>query len=196
MSKKKSEHYVNNAEFSQAVADYVTEANEAKERGETPPKVTPYIADCFVKICNGISYKPNFSRYTFRDEMVMDGVENCLRAIENYNLEAATRSGRPNAFSYFTKIAWFAFLRRIKKEQKQQDIKMKYISQAGIDTMAMVNFDASSPQQVSQVMTYVNTLKSRIESTKDYDMAVKEAVKEETENESKATAHEKEDNDE
>ena len=80
-----------------------------------------------------MSHKANFVRYTYREEMVMDAVENCLKAIENYNIDKATRTGKPNAFAYFTQIAWYAFLRRIEKEKKQQDIKMKYLSESGLE---------------------------------------------------------------
>ena len=121
-------HYVNNRQFSYAVVDYVTEANDAKAKGEKNPVVTDYIATCFMKICEGLSHKPNFVRYTYRDEMVMDGVENCLKAIYNYRIDASTRTGKPNAFSYFTQIAYFAFIRRIVKEKKQADIKFKFIT--------------------------------------------------------------------
>ena len=122
--KNQSVHYVNNAQFSQAVVDYCTQVQAAKLNNTQIPIVTNYIAQCFLKISEGLSHKHNFIRYTYREEMVMDAVENCLRAIENYNLEAATRSGNPNAFAYFTQIAWYAFLRRIAKEKKQQEIKL------------------------------------------------------------------------
>ena len=121
-AKRKSIHYVNNADFSQAVVDYVTSANEAKNNNQKIPKVTNYIAQCFLRIAEGLSHKSNFIRYTYREEMVMDAVENCLKAINNYDIEAATRTGKPNAFAYFTQITWFAFLRRMSKEKKQQYI--------------------------------------------------------------------------
>jgi len=131
-TKRASIHYVNNAEFSQAVVDYVTTVQEAKKNKQQLPIVPDYIASCFLRIAEGLSHKSNFIRYTYREEMVMDAVENCLKAIENYNLEAATRTGKPNAFAYFTQITWYAFLRRIAKEKKQQDIKLKYLSKADI----------------------------------------------------------------
>jgi hypothetical protein len=95
--KKQSIHYVNNAEFSQAVVDYVTVVNECQKNNTEIPKVPDYIAQCFLRISEGLSHKSNFIRYTYREEMVMDAVENCLKAILNYNLEAATRTGKPNA---------------------------------------------------------------------------------------------------
>ena len=119
MAKRKSIHYVNNAEFSQAVVDYVTLVREAEEKNTPIPVVPDYVAQCFLRISEGLSHKANFIRYTYREEMVMDAVENCLKAIRNYNLDVATRTGKPNAFAYFTQITWYAFLRRIAKEKKQ-----------------------------------------------------------------------------
>ena len=127
-TKRASIHYVNNADFSQAVVDYVSTVNEAKETKIEIPKVPDYVAQCFLRIAEGLSHKANFIRYTYREEMVMDAVENCLKAISNYDIAAATRTGKPNAFAYFTQITWYAFLRRIAKEKKQQEIKMKFIA--------------------------------------------------------------------
>ena len=125
MARKKSIHYVNNSDFSTAVVEYVEKVDNARKKKNNIPKVPDYIAQCFLKIAEGLSHKANFIRYTYREEMVMDAVENCLKAIGNYNLEAATRTGKPNAFAYFTQITWYAFLRRITKEKKQQEIKLK-----------------------------------------------------------------------
>ena len=132
MARKKSIHYVNNSDFSTAVVEYVGRVDHARKVEDTIPTVPDYIAQCFLKIAEGLSHKANFIRYTYREEMVMDAVENCLKAIGNYNLEAATRTGKPNAFAYFTQITWYAFLRRITKEKKQQEIKLKYLTKSGI----------------------------------------------------------------
>ena len=99
---KDKPHYVNNREFSHKVVEYVSSVNKAQEEGKALPIVTDYIATCFLKIAEGLSHKSNFIRYTYREEMVMDAVENCLKAVMNYNIEAATRTGNPNAFAYFT----------------------------------------------------------------------------------------------
>src|SRR6056300_1405897 len=172
---KDKPHYVNNAQFSQAVVDYVTILNEARDRGENDlHKVPDYIAQCFLKICEGLSHKSNFVRYTYREEMVMDAVENCLKAIENYNLEAATRTGKPNAFAYFTQITWYAFLRRIAKEKKQQDVKMKYLASSGIENFIDNELGDEMSQQV--VGAFVDTLRDRIEKVKHTDSVIKEEV--------------------
>ena len=176
-TKRASIHYVNNAEFSQAVVDYVTTVQEAKKNKQQLPIVPDYIASCFLRIAEGLSHKSNFIRYTYREEMVMDAVENCLKAIENYNLEAATRTGKPNAFAYFTQITWYAFLRRIAKEKKQQDIKLKYLSKADISVFLDNEFGDDMSQQV--VGAFVDTLRDRIEKVRHVDTEVKEFAKEE-----------------
>ena len=171
-AKRKSIHYVNNADFSQAVVDYVTSANKAKNDNRKIPKVTNYIAQCFLRIAEGLSHKSNFIRYTYREEMVMDAVENCLKAINNYDIEAATRTGKPNAFAYFTQITWFAFLRRIAKEKKQQEVKMKYLASSGIENFIMNENGDEVSKQVAEF--FVDTLKTRIDRVKSVDKEVKE----------------------
>lgn len=178
MSKRRSIHYVNNADFSQAVVDYVTEVNEAHDNGKTIPIVPDYIAQCFLRIAEGLSHKSNFSRYTYREEMVMDAVENCLKAISNYNLETATRTGKPNAFAYFTQISWYAFLRRIAKEKKQQDVKLKYLAKSGIENF--VDLDLADEAAGRVISTFVDTLRDRIDKVKDRDQIFDELYKKET----------------
>jgi len=163
-------HYVNNKEFSQAVVDYVKTVREAREKGKDDPIVTDYIARCFLKISEGLSHKSNFVRYTYREEMVMDAVENCLNAIGNYNIEAATRKGKPNAFGYFTQICWYAFIRRIKKEKKQQDVKLKFLAESGIEEF-MIDAD-EDPQVAKAVQSFVDNLRRRIDDVKEKDKAV------------------------
>jgi DNA-binding transcriptional regulator GbsR (MarR family) len=173
--KNKPIHYVNNRDFSNAVVIYCTELQEKRDRGESLPIVPDYIAQCFLNISERLSRKSNFIMYTYREEMVMDAVENCLKAIENYNIEAATRTGKPNAFAYFTQISWYAFLRRIAKEKKQHDVKEKYI--ATISVEAMVGGTDESSQQV--VQQFVDKLKSRIDKVKEVDTEIKEFSKRE-----------------
>ena len=173
---KDSEHYVNNKEFSVAIVEYMTEVNEAITNGIEPPKVTDYIAESFLKISEGLSRRPNFIRYTYRDEMVMDGVENCLRAIRNYNVDAATRSGNANPFSYFTQICFYAFLRRIEKEKKQFDVKMRYIERVGFSDLVSMGMEAGAAREAQ---AYVDTLRQRIDVIKDKDEKIKTFAKEE-----------------
>jgi hypothetical protein len=114
--KKKSEHYVNNKDFYQALVEYNKKVNEAKEQGLPKPRITNYLGDCFLRIANHLAYKPNFVNYMFKDDMICDGIENCVQYIHNFDIE------RTNPFAYFTQIVYYAFLRRIAKEKKQLEI--------------------------------------------------------------------------
>ena len=176
MARKKSIHYVNNSDFSTAVVSYVEKVEEARKQKIDIPKVPDYIAQCFLRIAEGLSHKANFIRYTYREEMVMDAVENCLKAIGNYNLEAATRTGKPNAFAYFTQITWYAFLRRITKEKKQQEIKLKYLTKSGIDSFIDIGNESVAADQAAH---FVDTLKDRIARVRSNDGEIKEFVKQE-----------------
>jgi hypothetical protein len=177
---KAKPHYVNNKEFSLAVVEYVKTVIEAKSKDAQIPKVPDYVATCFMKISEGLSHRPNFVRYTYREEMVMDGVENCLRAINNYKIETATRTGNPNAFSYFTQICFFAFIRRITKEKKQQEIKFRYIERMGIEDFAAMGMDDNG---AAQTLEYVDTLRQRIDQIRTKDAKIKEFAKIEKEKE-------------
>jgi len=177
-TKRQSIHYVNNAEFSQAVVDYVHTVNEARANNAEIPKVPDYVAQCFLRISEGLSHKANFIRYTYREEMVMDAVENCLKAILNYDIEAATRTGKPNAFAYFTQITWYAFLRRIAKEKKQQEIKMKYLTNSGIENFITSDDDYQDLSQYT-IGNFVDTLKDRIDKVRHFDLQVKSYEQEE-----------------
>ena len=110
MAKQKSRHYVDNKEFLRAMIEWKEECNKADEI----LPVTDYIGECFLKIANHLSYRPNFINYTYRDEMISDGIENCLQYVKNFNPEKSN-----NPFAYFTQIIYYAFLRRIQKEKKQ-----------------------------------------------------------------------------
>ena len=180
---KAKPHYVNNRDFSEAVMKYAISARDAKEKNTKVPTVTDYIAQCFIRIAEGLSHRPNFVRYTYREEMVMDAVENCLRAINNYNIETATRTGKPNAFSYFTQICYFAFIRRITKEKKQQDIKFKFIEKMGIEDFVQMGMDNDT---ANETMAYVDTLRQRISTIRHKDTAIKEFAKQEKQKEKNA----------
>ena len=165
--KRAKEHYVNNKLFTQAVIEYTREVKKARLAGEPDPMVPNYIASCLLKMCEGLSHKSNFVRYTYREEMVMDGVENCLKALANYDGDAKTRSGNPNAFGYFTQISWFAFLRRITKEKKQHDLKLRFIAESGLDEF-MVDPD-EDPEVAKIVRNFVDNLRRRIDDVKEKD---------------------------
>lgn len=174
----KRPHYVDNKKFSQAVVDYVTTVRAAESAGKPIPVVPNYIGECFLKICEGLSNKINFNRYTYREEMVMDAVENCLKAVSNYNIDTTTRTGLPNAFAYFTQIAFYAFLRRIAKEKKQQDIKWKYLDQADIE--AFMHYDSAQLGEMHETeRQFIDYLRERIDRVRTQDAQVKEFSKKE-----------------
>ena len=176
MKPKEKPHYVNNRQFSEAVVEYCEHVIECKDKGKPKPVVPNYVAECFLKIAEGLSHKANFVRYTYREEMVMDAVENCLKAIENYDIKTATRTGTPNAFAYFTQISWYAFLRRIQKEKKQQDIKLKYIAEAGVE--AFLDGHPDDEADFSNVVPFVDVLRQRIDQVKGADAEFKDYVNE------------------
>ena len=118
--KKKNAHYIDNKKFLEAMKEWKQRCEEAEEAGEERPQVTNYIGECFLKIANGLSYRPNFINYTYRSEMVSDGIENCLQYIHNFDPDKSK-----NPFAYFTQIIYFAFLRRIQKEKKNLFVKFK-----------------------------------------------------------------------
>lgn len=183
--KEEKPHYVNNSEFSDAVVEYVKHSMAEVQAGRPKPVIPDYVALCFLKIAEGLSHKANFVRYTYREEMVMDAVENCLKAIDNYNLETATRTGKPNAFAYFTQIAWYAFLRRIEKEKRQQDVKLRFISEAGIEHF--VDTSSSEEYDESAIMPFLDELRGRIDIVKENDRMFKEyAMKEKRKRKSRA----------
>jgi len=129
----KKEHYVNNKEFLAAMVEYRKSVQEAKAKGEDKPPVTDYIGECFLKIANHLSYRPNFINYTFRDDMISDGIENCLQYLDNFNPETSN-----NPFAYFTQIIYYAFIRRIQKEKKQMTIKQRMIMEANYDDLTVM----------------------------------------------------------
>ena len=170
MSKKKTEHYVNNKELLEAMIVYrskvessflkkydrkPTKEDRAKHWDGKPP-IPNYLGECFLKIATHLSYKPNFVNYMFREDMISDGIENCVQYIHNFDPEKST-----NPFAYFTQIIHYAFLRRIQKEKKQLDIKTKIIERSGFDEVMMVDDSllsgsSSDYNQIKDAIQYRN----------------------------------------
>ena len=143
--KSRPEHYVNNKEFLQAMILYKKSVNKSKRLKLAKPLVPDYIGECFLKIANHLSFRPNFINYTYRDDMISDGIENCLQYMSNFNPEKSN-----NPFAYFTQIIYYAFIRRIQKEKKQQDVKAKLIANSGAEMMmdSLVGDDAQYKNQM------------------------------------------------
>lgn len=120
--------YVNNADFLAAIKVYKQSVKEAEEQGLTKPRISNYLGECILKIATHLSYKPNFINYTYKDDMILDGIENCINYFDNFDPDKSS-----NPFSYFTQIIYFAFLRRIQKEKKHSYIKNKLIQELPFD---------------------------------------------------------------
>ena len=146
---KQNEHYVNNKEFTAAVAEYNEKVKLAESKGKTPPQMSNYIGECIYKIATRLSTRPNFINYTYRDEMICDGIENCLQYMNNFNPDKSK-----NPFAYFTQIIYYAFIRRIQKEKKQIQIKSKLIANAGVENM-MDQLQGDDAQYQSQLLDYL-----------------------------------------
>ena len=153
MVRKRSEHYVNNKEFLYAIVAYKQDIKDAEAAGQPKPVIPRYIGECFLKIATHLSYKPNFVNYMFKDDMVCDGIENCVQYINNFNPEKST-----NPFAYFTQIIHYAFLRRIQKEKKQLEIRQKIIERSGFDEVmtADQNEKSSEYNQIKDAIQYRN----------------------------------------
>ena len=135
MANKKGVHYVDNKVFLQAMIEWKEECTEQDE--QIP--VTNYIGECFFKIATHLSYRPNFINYTYRDEMISDGIENCLQYVANFDAEKSK-----NPFAYFTQIIYYAFLRRIQKEKKQSHVKHQLIEKSNIEFFSVMEGDDNS----------------------------------------------------
>ena len=146
---KEKPHYVDNKKFLEAMIEHRDKCEKAEKRGRKKPEVTNYIGECFLKIANHLSYRPNFINYTFRDDMISDGIENCLQYMNNFNPEKSK-----NPFAYFTQIIYYAFIRRIQKEKKQIQIKSKLIANAGVENM-MDQLQGDDQQYQSQLLDYL-----------------------------------------
>ena len=142
-------HYVDNKKFLEAMIEYREKCSKAEEKGRRKPDVTNYIGECFLKIANHLSYRPNFINYTYRDDMISDGIENCLQYMNNFNPEKST-----NPFAYFTQIIYYAFIRRIQKEKKQTLVKQKLIQNAGVENI-MDQLEGDDSQYRSQMLDFL-----------------------------------------
>jgi hypothetical protein len=178
-NKKKANHYIDNEEFFNAMVVWKKEVNEALAADDPKPPVTEYIGKCFLDIATHLSYRPNFINYPYREEMIGDGVENCLMYCSNFDPEKSK-----NPFSYFTQIIYYAFLRRIQREKKQTFIKYKAIQNA-LDTgealdsnMGMHFFDPDDNMDpVAKFLELSDTDIEKFESKKTKKVSKKKTTK-------------------
>ena len=163
---KQKPHYVDNKKFLLAMTEYRELRIKAEEEGKKRPQVTNYIGECYLKIANHLSYRPNFINYTYRDDMISDGIENCLQYMDNFDPEKSK-----NPFAYFTQIIYYAFIRRIQKEKKQQQVKQKMIANFGEEQM-MDQLDGDDTVYQSQMLDFLRR-NSREETEADKKKEVK-----------------------
>lgn len=161
---KQSNHYINNKDFLDALTKYRASCLKAIEDGKETPPVSNYIGDCFLRIAQHLSYLHNFINYSYIDEMRADAVENCLAAVKNFDPE---KSQKP--FSYFTQVTWFAFLRRIAKEKKQQKIKEKIYDSMSIDVLDSI---ALSQEEIAEMLNNESNTSKEKKEKKDAKKAI------------------------
>ena len=170
MSKQK--HYINNEDFLRALVEYKTDCVEAKKLNKPKPNIPNYIGECFMKIAEGLSHKPNFINYTYRDEMIADGIENCLMYFENFDPNKSK-----NPFAYFTQVIYFAFLRRIQKEKKQLYVKYKATEMFGVlDEFEMMESEDGTTKQFEMyenIAEFIETYEDNKKAKKSEKISVK-----------------------
>ena len=184
---RKKQHYVDNEKFLEIMSEYRELYLKAKDDDEETPQIPDYAGECFLKIAERLSHRPNFINYAFREEMVSDGIENCVMYASNFNPEKSK-----NPFAYFTQIIYYAFLRRIEKEKKQLYIKYKTMDEFSsfednVDMGEMGTQEASSVSSGTSPMTadkrasiydFIRTFeekkrkKKKVKSTKEDDNIV------------------------
>lgn len=167
MARQVKTDYINNADFLSAIIAY----KEKCATSTTKPKIPEYIGECFLKIAENLAKRPNFYGYSFKDEMILDAIENMLLYCHNFDPQKSK-----NPFAYFTQISWFAFVRRIAKEKKQQYIKYKATESFGVldeaELMELGNGEVKQLEIYDNMYEFINNfeeaeLKKKQNSTKN-----------------------------
>jgi len=151
MAEKKKVHYVDNKKFLAAIIERKEQIKEAEGVGDPKPQITNYLGECILKISNHLSYRPNFINYTYKEEMISDGIENSLQYIDNFDPEKSK-----NPFAYFTQIIYYAFIRRIAKEKKQQKIKERILLRSNIQDMIIVQKHDDAADYQTQYIDFLD----------------------------------------
>ena len=128
--KRRRNNFLDNKEFYSAIVNYRAKCKAAKESGEDQPPMPRYLGKSFLDIAEHLAMRPNFSNYPYKQDMVMDAVENCVLYWFRFDPDIST-----NAFSYFTQVCWYAFIRRIKKEKRQIELCDKIIAKSGFEEL-------------------------------------------------------------
>ena len=175
LNTRKKEHYVDNKKFLEEMKKYHKKVVSARNRKRRDPPISDYIGECFLKIANHLSYRPNFINYTYKEDMISDGIENCLQYVANFDPEKSS-----NPFAYFTQIIYYAFIRRIQKEKKQQTIKRKLILKSGFDVETATNIDDKAYQDAYIEYLAKNMLVTEDDVDKPKEKKVKKKKKAKT----------------
>lgn len=160
-------HYVDNKQLYAVMQDYIAAVREAEKTNEPKPRVPDHVGTCLLQIATRLATKPNFASYTYKDEMISDGIENCLMYIDNFNPDKSK-----NPFAYFTQIIYFAFIRRIQKEKKHVYIKYKSMEKSMVFGESYTGDDVITTTQVGEdvrgefIRNYEDSLKEKREKTK------------------------------
>lgn len=163
---KPTNHYVDNQQFLAALKDHREKVLAAEATGDEKPRISNYIGDCLLKIATHLSYKSNFINYSYREEMISDGVENCIQYLHNFDPSKSS-----NPFAYFTQIIYYAFLRRIMKEKNQQAVKNKLIREMPFEAFELQDHDESG-EFTNAFLDYLQHA-----SNDDYEVKKKEKPK-------------------
>jgi DNA-directed RNA polymerase specialized sigma24 family protein len=175
--KKKKNHYVDNERFLNEIVEYKKRIAEAKEQGLEKPRVSEYIGKCIYLIAENLSHKPRFMNYSFRDELVSDAIENCFLYFDNFNPDKGS-----NPFAYFTQIIYYAFHRRISKEEKNRYIIYKKFQESVLDTSdAALMIDSDDNHLISSTMydnlnEFIKKFEGREAEKKEKRKAAKEGL--------------------
>ena len=145
---KKPNHYVDNQKMLGEIIEYKKRVAEAKEKGLEKPRVSEYVGKCIYLIAENLSRKPRFINYSFREEMISDAIENCFLYFDNFD-----ENKSQNPFAYFTQIIYYAFHRRISKEEKNRYIIYKKFQESVLHTSdASLMIDADDNHLLSATM--------------------------------------------
>ena len=149
----KKKHYVDNDKFFLEIKKWKQRVIDAREVDESDPPSTEYMGECFLKISENLAWSPNFINYTFRDDLVSDGIDNCLLYAHNFNPEKSK-----NPFSYFTQIIHHAYIRRITKEKKQKHIKYRIIEEEQLKEQLELSIeDIANHSLAKQYKKYIDS---------------------------------------
>ena len=151
-------HYVDNERLLEALIERQKLVDEAREQGLPEPRITDYISDCIMQICHRHSFRPNFINYSYREEMVLDGIENCIKTLNRGNFDPE-KSKKP--FAYFSQIAFYAFLARIAAEKEESYVKYLLLQHSPFD-----QFDLQAQDEDAE---YTNAYVEFLKDHSDFD---------------------------